>query len=217
MKENTLSNKLYRNQVRVNRYIQIIAVCGLLVVAGCKAKKQLVVNRTVPVNAPKPVDEKKVKLDAIRANQSNFTTFSGKARTKLAFSGSSNEATLNIRIKRDRKIWISVTAIAGIEVARALITPDSILLINRLQGMYVRQPFSYVYKFTGRQVNYKTLESLLTGNAVPELLNERAELQPANGNIIITGNLQELMYKLIVGPDLRVTQTNLDNPPAQQS
>jgi hypothetical protein len=217
MKESTLNNKLYHYPVRVNRYIQIIAVCGLLVMAGCKAKKQLVVNRASPVNAPKPVDEKKVRLDAIRANQSNFITFSGKARTKLAFSGSGNDATLNIRIKRDQKIWISITAIAGIEVARVLITPDSIMLINRFQSVYVRQPFSYIYKYAWRQVNYKTLESLLTGNAVPELLNERAGLQPLNGNTIITGNLQELMYKLTVGPDLRVTQTNLNNPPAQQS
>src|SRR5665213_4354483 len=113
MKENTLNNKLYRHPVRINRYIQIAAVCGLLVMAGCKAKKLLVANRAVPANTSKPIDEKKVKLDAIRANQRHFTTFSGKARTKLDLNGSSNDVTLNIRIKSDQKIWVSVTAIAG--------------------------------------------------------------------------------------------------------
>ena len=81
-------------------------------------------------------------MDAIKAGQLNFNTFSGKAKTKLDINGSSNDVTLNIRIQKGQKIWVSVTAIAGIEVARALITPDSILVINKLQGLYLRKPLA---------------------------------------------------------------------------
>lgn len=199
----------------LGRGLKIMSICGLVLVGGCKAKKQLLVNRVAP-NTP-PVNRKKERLDAIRASQVNFTTFSGKARTKLAFDGSSNDVTLNIRIQKNQKIWVSVTAIAGIEVARALITPDSILVMNKLQSISLHKPFSYLYRYTGRQVNYQTIESLLTGNAIVELLAERADLQQENGNTVLTGDLEGMIYKLIVGPDLKASQTNLDNAAAGQS
>ncbi|WP_428328657.1 DUF4292 domain-containing protein [Mucilaginibacter sp.] len=218
MKRNTLNKVLYKNASQVLGSIKLLSVCGLLLICSCKAKKQAIVKRVaVDSTVVKPVDTKAVKLNAIKSRQTNFNTFSGKAHTKLDMGNSSNDVTLNIRIKKDQKIWVSVTAIAGIEVARALITPDSIMLINRLQSLYVRKPFSYIYKFTGRQVNYKTLESLLIGNAVPELLNENSDFQTLNGNTTLSGSLQGMVYKLIIGADMKATQTNLNNQTAGQS
>jgi hypothetical protein len=192
------------------RYIKLLTVCCLLAFVSCKAKKQLV-STGAAGNNTKAADNKRSQLDAIRAAQTNFDTFSGKAHAKLNFSGSSNDVTLNIRIKKDQKIWISVTAIAGVEVARAMITPDSIVTMNKLQGAYLKQPFSYLYKMAGKEFNYKTLESLLTGNAIPELINENATLQTKGDTLTLTGNLQDVMYKLILGPGMKVAQTNLDN------
>ncbi|MDB5125048.1 MAG: hypothetical protein JWP94_3177 [Mucilaginibacter sp.] len=208
---------MYNCPYQIFRHIKILTFCCLMAMMGCKTKKQIIVNRAAPVNAPKPPDNKMARLNAIRAGQISFSTFSGKAKTKLDIGGSSNDVTLNIRIQRDQKIWVSVTAIAGIEVARALITPDSILVINRLQSVYIREPFSYVNKFAGEQVNYKTLEALLVGNIILELLNEKTDIQSASGNLTLTGDLKGLMYKLIVGPDMKASQTNLNNPNAGQS
>ncbi|HVW94637.1 MAG TPA: DUF4292 domain-containing protein [Mucilaginibacter sp.] len=219
MKENTLNNNIYIKTSGLRIYIKLIAVCSLMLVFSCKSRKQLLVKRVSADSAAadKPANTKAAKLAAIKSKQTYFNTFSGKAKTKLDINGSSNDVTLNIRIQRDKKIWVSITAIAGIEVARAMITPDSIMLINRLQSIYLRKPFSYVSKYAGKQVNYKTLESLLIGNAVPELLTEDADLVTADGNTVLTGSLDNLTYKLILGPDLRVTQTNLDNKAAVQS
>ena len=214
MKRNTLNNgQILRSSVK------LIAVCCLLLVFSCKSKKQILVNRVAKDTAAavKPVDTKAIKLTAIKAAQTGFNTFSGKAKTKLDINGSSNDVTLNIRIQRDKKIWVSITAIAGIEVARAMITPDSLLLINKLQSVYLRKPFSYINKYAGKQVNYKTLESVLLGNAIPELLTEDADFTPAGGNLTLSGNLNEVVFKLILGPDLKVTQTNLSNQAAGQS
>jgi hypothetical protein len=215
MRRNTSNKALYSC---FSDYAKLFTICLLLLIVSCTAKKQLVVKRPAGDTAQKAaVDTKLVKINAIKAAQTNFDTFSGKARTKLDINGSSNDVTLNIRIKRDQKIWVSVTAIAGIEVARALITPDSVLLINRLQSEYVKQPFSYVKKLAGDQVNYKTVESLLIGNAIPELLNENADFETANGITTINGNLQDIIYKVLLGADMKVNQTNLNNQDAAQS
>jgi hypothetical protein len=58
---------------------------------------------------------------------------------------------------------------------------------------------------------------LLIGNAIPELLNENADLKASPDSIMLTGNLQDLAYKLIVGASMRVTQTNLSDQNAAQS
>src|ERR1017187_7742142 len=161
MKECTSNKAIYSDGFETHRYIWLIAGCFLLFMFSCKARKQLVVKQ-VPIDSTiKPVDDKKIKLNAIQAGQTIFNSFSGKARTMLDINGNINDVTLNIRVKRDQKIWISITAIAGIEAARVLITPDSILIINRLQSVYVKQPFSYINTVAGNQVNYKTIESLL--------------------------------------------------------
>ncbi len=183
---------------------------------SCKAKKLAVVNPTAP--AQKVVLNPTFnKLDAIRKSQVVFNTFSGKAKTSLSINGSSNDVTLNIRIQRGQKIWVSVTAIAGIEVARALITPDSLLVINKLQGLYLKKPFSYVYAFTSRQINYNSLEALFVGNAIPQLLNENAKIENDSTRTTLSGNLQELVYKLVVGADFRANHTELANYLDEQS
>jgi hypothetical protein len=205
--------------MRKNILNKLLVVCCVVAVVGCKAKKQ-VVTRT-PVNNPVAVnpDAGKIsKIQAIQSGQVSFNTFSGKAKTKLDINGKSNDVTLNIRIQHDHKIWVSITALLGIEVARAVITPDSIQVINRLQGVYLKKPFSYIYTYASRTVNYRTVESLLIGNAIPELLTPAATLQQGdNGSVTLKGDMQGLLYSLLVGADLKVTQTSLTNQSAGQA
>ena len=217
MRGNTPNKTLNSCALKSIGYLKLVAICCLLLTISCKSRKLLTAKRVVADSIAKPIDSKILKLNAIRSGQTGFNTFSGKAQTKLDINGDNNDVTLNIRIKHDQKIWVSITAIAGIEVARALITPDSIMLINRLQSLYLREPFSYINKFAGDQVNYKTLESIMIGNAMPELLNENSDVQTSDGITTLSGNLQDLVYKVFIGADLKVDQTNLNDQNAGQS
>ena len=191
--------------------------CLAITLAACKSKKLVVVNRPATDSAAVKANDVRSRLAVIRSKQVTFNTFSGKAKTKLDINGNSNDVTLNIRVNRDQKIWISITAIAGIEVARALITPDSIQVINRFQSVYLKKPLSYIYTYASKQVNFKTLQSLLVGNAIDELLNESATFTPQGTNTAIAGNVQDLVYTLLLGADMKVSQTNLSSPAAGQS
>jgi hypothetical protein len=182
---------------------------------ACKSKKLVVVNRpTTNVDSAAINKENSIRAGwpLSRSKQVTFNTFSGKAKTKLDINGNSNDVTLNIRVARDQKIWISVTAIIGIEVARAQITPDSIIVVNRLQSVYLKKPFSYVYTYASRQITFKTLQALLVGNAIPEVAEPvNLTLQPMVTIPCLAATLQDLVYKLLLGPDMKVTQTNLSN------
>src|ERR1700761_5270132 len=210
--------------MKKNTVNKILLACCFLALVSCKAHKQIVastapnVDNTVKIAVTPPdMTYKDKKLAAIKGGQVVFNTFSGKANTKLNVDGSSNDVTLNIRINRDKEIWVSVSALLGLEVARAVITPDSIKIINKLQSLYIKKPFSYIYTYASRQVNYKTIESLLVGNAMPELLNKNSTIDTANNNTTLTGNLKDLIYMLMVGPDMKVAQFHLANEAQGQS
>jgi len=202
---------------------RIILILAALALVSCKAHKLAVTptDKTPTIQATdapaKYVAPSLIsKLPDIRAKQVAFNTFSGKAQTKLDIDGSSNNVTLNLRIDRDKKIWVSITAtvLITVEVARAVITPDSINIVNKLQGVYIKKPFSYVYQYAGNQITFKSLQAILLGNAMPELLNPSSSVTTDNANTIISGNLQDLVYKMILGPDYKVSQSNLNNQPA---
>src|ERR1700744_6369908 len=157
MKEN-ISNKL-------------LIVCCVLTMLGCHARKKLLADPSA--GAPvKHVNNIEDKLSAIRAQQINFNTFSGKAKTSLNINGDTHDVTLNIRINNNKEIWVSVTALFGIEAARAVITPDSIMVLNRLQSVYIKKPFSFIYGYTNKQIDYSMLQALFTGNIPPKLIND---------------------------------------------
>jgi hypothetical protein len=202
-----------------NIFSKLVLVLTLAILASCSSRKVLVTRKTDSTAVAEVNKENSItaKLNAIKARQLNYNTFTGKAKTKLDIDGKSNDVTMNIRIQHGKKIWVSITAIVGIEVARAVITPDSIMVINRLQGVYIKKPFSYVYTYTSKQVNFNTLEALLVGNAIPELLNDKVEIQASGTNTILSGSLQRLVYRLVIGSDLKVSQTNLSEGATAQA
>jgi hypothetical protein len=201
----------------------LLLISCLLIIVSCKAKKHIVAN-TPPAETP-PVAVVKGKsaakqMDAVKSSQLAFNTFSGKANAKLDIDGSKNDAVLNIHINHDKEIWVSVsvTVLITVEVARAVITPDSILVINKLQGMYLKKPFSYIYQYANKQINYKMLEALLVGNALPDILKDNnASFQSENGNVAISGSLEDLVYNLMLGPNMKAGQLNLSNHNQAQS
>ena len=184
---------------------------------GCKARKQMVAAPVVTVPAVADDNSPANTLAAIKAKQLNFNTFSGKASTSLNIDNNSNNVTMNIRIDHGKQIWVSITALLGIEVARAAITPDSIKIINKLQGVYIKKPFSYIHTYAGKQVNFTTVESLLTGSAAPSLLTTDADIQRNSGNIAVSGKLEQLIYTLLFNPELKLSQLNLGNAGQGQS
>jgi hypothetical protein len=214
---------------------KLLIVCCLLAMVSCKARKKAITTApattpattiqsppetantvTIPITPP-DLSTLKSQLALIKSRQVNFNTFSGRATTRLDVNFDDNNVTLNIRINKGKMIWVSITALLGLEVARAVITPDSIKVINKLQGLYLKKPFSFIYQYASRQVNYKTIEALLVGNAMPETLTERSRVTSDLGNVTLSGNLDELVYSLILGSNMRVTQFNLSNTSAAQA
>jgi hypothetical protein len=190
----------------------------LFVCIGCKVKKEVAQQPpAASVTSPDVVISKTDILSKIIAKQADFNTLSIRAKADLDIDRNSHDVTMIIRIQKDKAIWVSVTAIAGLEVARALITPDSIKIRNNLESTYIKKPFSYIYSYTNRQLNFNTLQAIFAGNAMPEFLNDKSNINTAGAMPELSGTLNNLAYSLIFNDQFRVTQTELKDNSAGQT
>lgn len=187
--------------------IKVILLLGMLAFAGCKAKKQMIIS-TPAAAAPGVNNDKSEKLKAITATQLAFTTLAIKAKADLNIDKSENDVTMNFRIKKDEVIWVTVNSPLIGEVARALITPDSLKLINRLDASYSLKPFSFIQNFANDQINFQTLQSILAGNVISDFLKEDA-LTEKNNQIVLSGILKALAFQVVLNDRNKVVKTNI--------
>ncbi len=193
---------------------------------SCKSTKAVGTTGLPPKSVPDvvispPADAVKTarteKISAIKNSESSFNTFSGKAKAALSIGSNANDVSMNIRIKKNEAIWVSVTAIAGLEVARALITPDSVRVINRLENEYIQKPFSYLYEFTNNKINFATLQSVLVGNTISEFITESTEVNINSTQTALKSTIESMIYDLMLNDQNKVVQTNLKDAGASQS
>ena len=197
--------------MRRNISNSILLMLMLSIFISCKAKKKIVTNTPAVVKS-----NKADKLLAINKASLNYSTLAVKAKADISFNNNSNDVTMNIRIRSGEAIWVSVTAIAGLEVARVLITPDSIKVLNKLEGIYTKKPFSYIYEFANEQIKFSTLESIITGNPIKEFVTERSDLSIQGNQAVLSGMMRSLFYDIQFNETNKITRTALKDDGAAQ-
>ena len=119
--------------------------------------------------------EKKVNVDEIK-----FDYFTGRSKIKYMDGEESYNAIANIRIKNDSVIWISINPGFGVEILRAMITPDSVFMVNRLKKQFMAVSLDSLSHMLNFNLNYSMLQSILIGNLI--LPREHNEKIIANGD-----------------------------------
>ncbi len=97
----------------------------------------------------------------------NYKTFSAKIDVDYQDAdGKKYNVTAHLRINRDSVIWVSITAILGIEGLRAYITRDSVKLLDKQNKIYTARSVSYLQDVSDLPLNLSSLQDLLVGNPV---------------------------------------------------
>lgn len=203
--------------MRRNILNSLSALVLLTTVMACKTKKAIVTAPPVVVTAPVTDNKRAENLALLKGKDVPFNTLSMKGKVNLDLDGNTNNVTVTIRMKKDEKIWVSITAIAGIEVARALITPDSVLLRNNLQLLATKKPFSYLNTFTSKQVTFKMLQSILSGNTITDFVTEKAVLDLTAGVFILSGSKGDLGYRTTFNTLLKTSEITMNDAKAGQA
>jgi len=75
-------------------------------------------------------------LKKAEVNTKDIRWFTASIKGKADFDNRSIPITAQLRMRKDSVIWMSISALMGIEAARVHITPDSVKMINRLNATY---------------------------------------------------------------------------------
>ncbi|MBK8845851.1 MAG: DUF4292 domain-containing protein [Bacteroidetes bacterium] len=134
---------------------------------GCASRKKTITTITKPIAFDtisfKGVEANQL-IDSIRFYGFNAQSYSLKADVKFVSDSGEQEFNANIRVLQDSAIWISINAILGIEVARVLITRDSLFLIDRLNKLYSKADYAMLNDLLRLRVDFNTMQNMLTGN-----------------------------------------------------
>lgn len=118
-------------------------------------------------------------LKEFKVKNIDFEYLTTSSKIKFSDEDKNFSANANIRIKKDSIIWISVTPGFGIEVARGLITRDSLVFIDRFNKEYTAYDFKELSKKFNFDINFDLVQAMLLGNMFKEVeLADKVKKEP---------------------------------------
>ncbi|MBO9657381.1 MAG: DUF4292 domain-containing protein, partial [Chitinophagaceae bacterium] len=153
-----------------------MAVIALMASCRSTRKIQTVIAKRDTVSVVKPVVDNSKEdtfafirqtLSGMKAAEIGFNTFSAKINVDYqGTDGKKYDVNANLRMYKDSCIWISITAIFGIEGLRAYITRDSVKILNKQDKVYTARSVAYLQEVTKLPLDLHSLQEVLIGNPV---------------------------------------------------
>ena len=148
-------------------FVSLLVLTSLF---ACKSRQKTV---STDFGRIKHISDKNL-IDSLERNEFQFNVLSAKASVKV-IDDKETSFKAHIRVKKDSAIWVSITPLLGIEMARVLITKDSVMFLNRIDKQYFVGTFDYINNKFGTDLDYQMLEAVIVGNSI-EFEKEEKEI-----------------------------------------
>lgn len=166
----------------------------------------------------KPLDTAYVNL-LMNAKHMHYATYQCRAKMHFESEKEKQNFSINFRVRKDSVIWASITAPIIGEVARAVITPDSVKAIERINKRSYLYSYLNLQKLINVQLDFNTLQDLIIGNAISKngVVTEIKDLGLLS-NIFIKGTdyTNQLTYTL-ADSSLKQIQLQTSRPTSSSS
>ena len=152
--------------VRKRSSLLLIVLALLAAGLGCRGPREM-------VPEVRPLSTADLTLIEIHSNQADFDWFSTRFSGSIVWEDRTHSIAGTMRIRKDSAIYISIAPILGIEIARALITPDSVKVISRIESTYYYGDLGALSKMFNADVDFYMLQALMLGNDFPHFRNDQ--------------------------------------------
>lgn len=105
-------------------------------------------------------------------NDLEYEYLSLKSKIKISAEDKNLRLTANIRMKKDSVIWISLSPGFGVEAARALITQDSVFILDKIHREYDKRNIRQLADEFDFSFQLGMVESILIGNLIYPIGNK---------------------------------------------
>jgi hypothetical protein len=158
MQAKRLMKKLHAPKL-LNNLLFLAPLIALLSLSSCKSSRQAKAD-----NVRIPNIKTEELLDSMAAHELQCDWLSIKYDVEIKTPKIDDSFKAYVRLKRDSAIWISATYYS-VEIARFLITPDTVKYMDRRNNKYYVGDYSYLSDLFLFEANYNLVQNIILGNS----------------------------------------------------
>jgi hypothetical protein len=100
-------------------------------------------------------------IKVVQNRNNGIERINAKASCDLIQGGKKTGFNITLKTKTDTAIWISISPALGIEVARAMLTPDSMIFMDKLKKTYFVSTYTELSEKIGSELDFDDIQDLL--------------------------------------------------------
>jgi hypothetical protein len=155
-------------------HISIFYLCligTLLVMLSCKSKKHVqqtaIQTQTEDTTGRCRLQFKSAKSLSkhIKESELKYDWLYAKADVETLIDGEDHNLDVRIKARKDSAIWISIQAVGLIDIAKLLITRDSVKMVVYVKKQYFKGDFNYINQLLNADLDFDLIQAALIGNS----------------------------------------------------
>ena len=200
------------NSTKTHLHYSALIILIMTFVLSCKTKKQL--QQTSITNQVTDSVQDKCKLShktaktltkLVKENELNYTWISAKADVETNIDGESHNLDIAVKIKKDSVMWISIKAVGGlVDVAKLLITKDSVKMVVYIKKQYFKGDFNYINQTLNADLDFELLQAALFGNSADfddDDTKLKSFVEKENCNYVLSTERKRRLRRITSGQD----------------
>ncbi|MBS1582914.1 MAG: DUF4292 domain-containing protein [Bacteroidetes bacterium] len=169
----------------MNAPVRTALLAAALALTACHARRHAAPTAGVVRDLPPRGPEKL--LDSLMAhNRPGTRYYSAKADVELRTAEGNKSFKAHVRCVKDSAAWLSVVPALGIEVARALLTPDSLKMMDKIHDTFWVGDTAAAQRKFGLQPSLALFEQALLGLPIGLDPNEKYRSDREDGQYTLT-------------------------------
>lgn len=164
-----------------------VALLALLstISSGCKTRKKTkkqkeeisAISDTLSERCKLDFKSSKTLIKHIRENEFNFDWVYAKANVDANIDGKEESFDIKVRVRKDSAMLVSIQYLLGVEIAKILITKDSVKMVIYPRKQYFIGDYNFINELLHADLDFDLLQAVLFGNSA-EFYDDDLKLKP---------------------------------------
>ncbi len=156
------------------RGFYLLPLLLVFALSACRHKKKLQVTEPVAPVAVQDTLSGKCRLDYknakalsryVKDNEFKFDWVYAKANVESLVDEKEESFDIKVRIRKDSAMLVTIQYLLGLEVAKVLITRDSVRFVDYIHKTYFRGDFAYINDLLNADLDFDLVQAVLFGNS----------------------------------------------------
>jgi outer membrane lipoprotein-sorting protein len=139
----------------------------LVFILSCKPLRKILTSETTYYNAAGLKHENaSFLLSKLKKRKFDYKWISAHFSVDIDVDSSHTSFSGTVRIRKDSIIWMTISPLLGIEVARVLLNKDTAMFIDKIHDRYFKGNYDYIDSLLDDDIDYELIQSVMVGSNI---------------------------------------------------